>query len=180
MADVIRSRGGLAVAGLLMKQELDYLGAALESPRRPFIAILGGAKISGKIDVIEALLPKTDRLLIGGAMANTFFRALELGTGDSLIEEDRIEMARDLKPDVVLMDLRMPGLSGAEATSRIRDEQPHVQVIILSAYDDPALNKSAEEAGAYAYLVKGCSASLVRDVLFEAFKLKRGLDTSQA
>lgn len=89
-----------------------------------------------------------------------------------------VEMAGELKPDVVLMDLRMPGLSGSEATAKIRAEQPNLQVIILSAYDDPALNKSAEEAGAYAYLVKGCSASLVRDVLFEAFKLKRGLDTS--
>src|SRR5690606_10100186 len=66
------------------------------SPRRPFVAILGGAKISGKIDVIEALLPKTDRLLIGGAMANTFFLARGLEVGDSLIEEDRVEMARDL------------------------------------------------------------------------------------
>ena len=100
--------------------------------------------------------------------------------GEASDGQGAIEMARDLKPDVVLMDLRMPGLSGSEATSLIRGEQPHIQVIILSAYDDPALNKSAEEAGAYAYLVKGCSASLVRDVLFEAFKLKRGLDTSQA
>ena len=100
--------------------------------------------------------------------------------GEASDGQGAIEMARDLKPDVVLMDLRMPGLSGSEATSLIRAEHPHIQVIILSAYDDPALNKSAEEAGAYAYLVKGCSASLVRDVLFEAFKLKRGLDTSQA
>ena len=61
-----------AVAGLLMQKELDYLGGALENPRRPFIAILGGAKVSGKVDVIEQLLPKTDGLLIGGAMACTF------------------------------------------------------------------------------------------------------------
>ncbi len=85
-----------AVAGLLMEKELEYLGGALESPKRPFISILGGAKISGKIDVIEQLLPKVDRLLIGGAMACTFFRAMGLNTGKSLVEEDRIEMARDL------------------------------------------------------------------------------------
>lgn len=96
VAEVIRERGGLAVAGLLMKKELDYLGDALASPRRPFIAILGGAKISGKIDVIEALLPKTDRLLIGGAMANTFFRAQGHSTGTSLVEEDRVRMATEL------------------------------------------------------------------------------------
>ena len=96
VAEVLRERGGLAVAGLLMEQELTYLGGALESPKRPFVAILGGAKISGKIDVIEALLPKVDRLLIGGAMANTFFRAQGMETGSSLVEEDRFPMAADL------------------------------------------------------------------------------------
>ncbi|MBC7791858.1 MAG: phosphoglycerate kinase [Anaerolineae bacterium] len=85
-----------AVAGLLMEKELEYLGAALASPKRPFISILGGAKISGKIDVIEQLLPGVDRLLIGGAMACTFFRAMGLNTGKSLVEEDRVEMAADL------------------------------------------------------------------------------------
>ncbi len=85
-----------AVAGLLMQKELDYLGGALNNPRKPFIAILGGSKISGKIDVIEALLPKVDGLLIGGAMACTFYKAMGLETGKSLIERDRVEMARDL------------------------------------------------------------------------------------
>src|SRR5215208_4687130 len=85
-----------AVAGLLMQKELDYLGGALSDPQRPFIAILGGAKISGKIDVIEQLLPKVDGLLIGGAMACTFYRAMGLETGKSLVEEDRIAMAKDL------------------------------------------------------------------------------------
>jgi phosphoglycerate kinase len=85
-----------AVAGLLMQTELDYLGGALSNPKRPFIAILGGAKISGKIDVIEQLLPKVDGLLIGGAMACTFYRAMGLETGKSLVEEDRIHMAKDL------------------------------------------------------------------------------------
>ena len=85
-----------AVAGLLMQKELDYLGAALETPARPFVAILGGAKISGKIDVIEQLLPKVDQLVIGGAMACTFFKAMGVETGKSLIEADRVEMAKDL------------------------------------------------------------------------------------
>lgn len=96
VAEQIRAKGGLAIAGLLMQRELEFLGDALESPVRPFVGILGGAKISGKIDVIEALLPKTDSLLIGGAMANTFFRAMGHETGTSLIEEGRIEVARDL------------------------------------------------------------------------------------
>ena len=85
-----------AVAGLLMERELDFLGGALANPKRPFVSILGGAKISGKIDVIEQLIEKVDALLIGGAMASTFFRAMGLETGRSLVEEDKIEMARDL------------------------------------------------------------------------------------
>lgn len=85
-----------AVAGLLMEKELDYLGGALEKPKRPFVAILGGSKISGKIDVVEALLPRVDTLLVGGAMACTFFRAMGLETGKSLVEPDRIDMAKDL------------------------------------------------------------------------------------
>lgn len=96
VAEVMRAEGRPAVAGLLMDRELRFLGGALEAPGHPFIAILGGAKISGKIDVIDNLLPKVDRLLIGGAMANTFFRALDLETGASLVEEDRVAMAKTL------------------------------------------------------------------------------------
>lgn len=92
----VREKGGWAVGGLLMERELRFLGNALTEPERPFVAILGGAKISGKIDVIESLLPRTDALLIGGAMANTFFQALGLETGTSLVEPDRVEVARDL------------------------------------------------------------------------------------
>lgn len=85
-----------AVAGLLMEKELAYLGGALATPERPFVAILGGSKISGKIDVVEALLPKVDKLLIGGAMACTFFKAMGFETGTSLVEPDRLAMATDL------------------------------------------------------------------------------------
>jgi phosphoglycerate kinase len=85
-----------AVAGLLMQKELEYLGGALNNPKKPFVAILGGSKISGKIDVIEQLLPKVDALLVGGAMACTFYRAMGLETGKSLVEEDRVAMAKDL------------------------------------------------------------------------------------
>ena len=85
-----------AVAGLLMEKEISYLHNALENPKRPFVAVLGGSKISGKIDVIEALLPKVDALLVGGAMACTFYKAMGLETGKSLVEADRVDLAKSL------------------------------------------------------------------------------------
>lgn len=85
-----------AVSGFLMEKELQYLGAAIANPKRPFVAVLGGAKVSGKIDLIQALLPKVDAILIGGAMACTFFRAMGLETGRSLVEEDRVALAKEL------------------------------------------------------------------------------------
>ena len=85
-----------AVAGLLLEKEIDYLSNAIEDPQRPFVAILGGAKVSDKIAVIEALLEKVDQLLIGGGMANTFFRAQGYETANSLVEEDAVETAKSL------------------------------------------------------------------------------------
>ena len=85
-----------AVAGLLMTRELRYLGAALAEPQRPFVAVLGGAKVSDKIEVIRALLPKVDELLIGGAMACTFYLAMHLEVGNSLVEPDKVELATEL------------------------------------------------------------------------------------
>jgi phosphoglycerate kinase len=85
-----------AVAGLLMEKEIDYLANAIENPQRPFVAILGGAKVSDKIAVIEALLGKVDRLLIGGGMANTFFKAQGYALGNSLVEADAVETAKGL------------------------------------------------------------------------------------
>jgi phosphoglycerate kinase len=85
-----------AAAGFLMEKELRYLGGALESPQRPFIAILGGAKISDKIEVIENLLGKVDRLLIGGAMMFTFLKSQGQSIGKSLCEDDKLDLARNL------------------------------------------------------------------------------------
>jgi phosphoglycerate kinase len=85
-----------SVAGLLMEKELRYLGMALEAPERPFVAVLGGAKVSDKIQVIESLLPRVDALLVGGGMAYTFFKAEGLATGKSLVEEDKVALAKSL------------------------------------------------------------------------------------
>ncbi|MBI4409668.1 MAG: phosphoglycerate kinase [Gemmatimonadetes bacterium] len=126
VAEVMREEGRPAVAGLLLEAELRFLGGALQSPERPFLAILGGAKISGKIDVIENLLPRVDRLLIGGAMANTFLRALGLETGLSLVEEDRLAVARELLeragPRLVLpVDCVVAAEAKAGAATRVVD-----------------------------------------------------------
>jgi phosphoglycerate kinase len=83
-------------AGYLLMKELDYLGRVLSSPAKPFVAILGGAKISGKIDIISNLLPKVDHIIIGGGMSYTFFKAQGKEIGKSLLEADRIDLAKEL------------------------------------------------------------------------------------
>jgi phosphoglycerate kinase len=85
-----------AVAGFLLEKEIKYLGSTIEDPKRPFVAILGGAKVSDKIGVIKNLLSKADKVLIGGGMANTFFAAKGLEMADSLVEAEAIETAREL------------------------------------------------------------------------------------
>lgn len=85
-----------AVAGLLLETEINYLATALEDPPRPFVAILGGAKVSGKIEVIDSLLGKVDRLLVGGGMANTFFAAQGRNMADSLVETEALDIARNI------------------------------------------------------------------------------------
>ncbi|MGY8798272.1 MAG: phosphoglycerate kinase [Longimicrobiales bacterium] len=132
LASKVRAKGGIAVAGLLMAKELRFLGEALRNPERPFVAILGGAKISGKIDVVSALLPEVDHLLIGGAMANTFFRALGHDTGGSLVEPDRIDMAREL---IERAGEKLVLPVDAVVTDRI-EEGAATRVVTLDAVED--------------------------------------------
>ena len=96
-----------AAAGLVMEQELTYLGHALESPERPFVAILGGAKVSDKIDVIQNMLGRVDRLIIGGAMAYTFFKARGIPVGRSLVEDDKLEEARQIESSAKARSVRL-------------------------------------------------------------------------
>jgi phosphoglycerate kinase len=124
LARAMVARGGEAVAGHLMARELRFLEEALREPERPFVAIIGGAKISSKIGVISALLPRVDRLLIGGAMANTFFRALGLDTGASLVEEDAVDTARSLIEEggdrlVLPVDCTVAEAIDADAATRV-------------------------------------------------------------
>lgn len=85
-----------AVSGFLIEKELNFLGNALENPQRPFVAILGGKKVSDKIGVIDSLIEKVDTLMIGGAMAFTFYKAMGYNIGNSLCEDDKLDLARDL------------------------------------------------------------------------------------
>ncbi|MGB7211819.1 MAG: phosphoglycerate kinase [Gemmatimonadales bacterium] len=114
-----------AVAGFLMERELGFLGQALDQPRRPFVAVLGGAKVSGKVDLIDALLPKVDAVLIGGAMACTFFKAMGLETGMSLVEADRVEMARGL---IAKAGAKLVVPSGAVIAERLEATAPRRSV----------------------------------------------------
>jgi phosphoglycerate kinase len=109
-----------------MKKELDYLGGALASPEKPFVAILGGAKVSDKIKVIENLLPRVDALLVGGAMAYTFLAAEGVATGGSRVEKDRLELAarllaaaRQKKVDLLLPVDHLCGRAFEKGTARI-------------------------------------------------------------
>jgi phosphoglycerate kinase len=121
-----------SAAGLLMQKEIDYLGNALENPGRPFVAVLGGAKVSDKIEVIQNLLPKVDALMIGGAMAYTFMRAQGLQTGKSLVEEDKIPLAEQLLENAKDNDwtLDLPGdhviAQNMDASSPTKNVDGHV------------------------------------------------------
>src|SRR3954464_9625625 len=108
-----------AAAGLLMEQELRYLGHALEAPERPFVAILGGAKVSDKLEVIANLLGKVDRLLIGGAMAYTFFKSRGVPIGRSLVEDDKLDAARQIEADAAKRGMRIELPVDHVVTSRV-------------------------------------------------------------
>jgi phosphoglycerate kinase len=112
-----------SAAGLLMEKELRYLGHVLESPGRPFVVVLGGAKVSDKIEVIENMLGKVDRLLVGGAMAYTFFKSRGVAIGRSLVEDDKLDAAR--------------AITGNAAARRVQFELP-VDHVVAESVDEKA------------------------------------------
>jgi len=89
--------------------------------------------------------------------------------GEARDGHEAVRLASELRPEVVLMDLRMPGMDGIEATRQIKTALPRIQVLVLSAYDDPGLHRSAEEAGVFCYLVKGCAPQLILDMIERAW-----------
>jgi phosphoglycerate kinase len=116
-------------AGYLLKKEIDYLGITVANPKRPFVAIIGGAKISGKIDVVNSLLSNADAILIGGGMMYTFFKAAGKEIGSSLCEDDRIDMAKSLM---------------ARATQEGKLLVLPIDTIVADAFDNNANRKSVD------------------------------------
>ncbi|MEP7307258.1 MAG: phosphoglycerate kinase [Acidobacteriota bacterium] len=114
-----------AAAGLLMEKELQYLGHALESPERPFVAILGGAKVSDKIDVIENMLGRVDRLIIGGAMAYTFFKSRGVPIGRSLVEDEKLDAARAIEANAATRHVRLALPVDHVVTDRVAEGAAH-------------------------------------------------------
>ena len=144
-----------AVGGFLMEKEIQYLGQAIADPKKPFVAILGGAKVSDKIGVIRNLLGKADTILIGGGMANTFFRAEGYPTGDSLVEEEALETARRLLAESgswlrLPVDLVIAQAFEAEAPSRVISSGPVPEgwrILDIGSESVEAFGKVIKEAG---------------------------------
>ncbi len=158
LADAMRAKGGEAVAGLLMARELHFLGRTMSEPKHPFVGILGGAKISGKIEVISSLLQRVDRLLIGGAMANTFFQAMGLSIGASLVEDDRVPVARDLfqkSGDKLLLPV------DCIVAKELREGAPH-RVVASTAirHDDMVLDIGPETATTFRNVIDSAQTIL--------------------
>lgn len=144
-----------AVAGFLMEKEIQYLGQAIADPKRPFVAILGGAKISDKIGVIRNLLVKADQILIGGGMANTFFKAKGIDVADSLVEEEALETARQLVNEGssklhLPMDVVIADKFDAEATSKtvpVGTVPPGWRILDIGPETVEAYSKVVKSAG---------------------------------
>ena len=117
-----------AAAGLLMQKELEYLGKVTSNPEKPFLAIIGGAKVSDKIDVLRNLLSKVDALLIGGAMAYTFLKAQGLQAGKSLVEEDKLDLAKELSQEAARKNVRML-LPVDHVIAQKMDTSSHTQIV---------------------------------------------------
>ena len=122
-----------AAAGLLMERELRYLGHVLDSPDRPFIAILGGAKVSDKIEVIENLLGKVNGLVIGGAMAYTFFKSRGVPIGRSLVEDDKLDAARSIEAHAASRGVRLELPVDHVVAERIEANAPHEVLTVGNA-----------------------------------------------
>ncbi|MDN5345003.1 MAG: phosphoglycerate kinase [Clostridia bacterium] len=145
-----------AAAGFLLQKEIETLGKALADPERPFVAIIGGAKVSDKISVIRNLLTKVDTLIIGGGMANTFLRAKGYAMGQSLVEEDQVPLARELMAAAENRGVKMLLPRDLIVAPEFKADAPH-QVVAATAVPDGwlALDIGPETAREYAGALEG-------------------------
>jgi len=149
-------------SGYLLKKELDFLGEAVNKPVRPLVAIIGGSKISGKIDVIEALLPKVDKLLIGGGMAFTFFKAKGYEVGQSLCENDKVELAKALiakAGDKLELPIDTMVTKKLDFDARTLDGLVEVASTAIPA-DQEGVDIGSKTAARYADIVRGAKTVL--------------------
>ncbi|WP_172203742.1 MULTISPECIES: phosphoglycerate kinase [unclassified Niveibacterium] len=149
-------------SGYLLKKELDFLGEAVNKPVRPLVAIIGGSKISGKIDVIEALLPKVDKLLIGGGMAFTFFKAQGLEVGKSLCENDKVELAKALiakAGDKLELPIDTMITKKLDFDARTLDGLVEVDSTAIPA-DQEGVDIGSKTAARYAEIIRGAKTVL--------------------
>ena len=133
-----------AASGLLMERELKYLGHVLETPERPFVAILGGAKVSDKIEVIENLLRRVDRLLIGGATAYTFFKSRGVPIGKSLVEDDKLDAAKQVEADAASRGVQLALPVDHVVTDRVAEGAQHE---VLAVGDDAIGDRFGVDVG---------------------------------
>ncbi|AOQ22767.1 phosphoglycerate kinase [Neomoorella thermoacetica] len=145
-----------AAAGFLLQKEIETLGKALADPERPFVAIIGGAKVSDKISVIRNLLTKVDTLIIGGGMANTFLKAQGYAMGKSLVEEDQVPLAQELIQLAAQKGVKMLLPRDLVVAQEFKADAPH-QVVAVNAVPDGwmALDIGPETARAYAGALEG-------------------------
>lgn len=142
-----------AVAGFLLEKEIEFLGKALENPERPFVAILGGSKVSDKIAVVENLLGKVDSLLIGGGMANTFLVAQGYSLGKSLVEQDRVELARELLHKAKQAGIKIHLPVDAVVAASIDEAAGHVVSVTAVSGDEMILDIGPETSRSFAGVV---------------------------
>jgi len=134
-----------AVAGLLMEKEVEELGAVLEEPKKPFVAILGGAKVSDKIGVIESLINKVDKILIGGAMANTFLKAKGIDIGSSRYEEDKIKLAKEIMKNALEAGVEIVLPKDAKAANIKEGEELSPETVSSAEIKNVTLQKDNQE-----------------------------------
>ncbi len=150
----VTRRVGQSAAGLLMQKELEYLGHVIESPERPFVVILGGAKVSDKIEVIDNLLKKADTILIGGAMAYTFLKSEGLPIGRSLVEDEKLDVARQVEKDAAARNVALLLPSDHVCIDRADETRaPRTMAISDTGSDDAGLDIGPDTIAAYSKVI---------------------------